>query len=122
MNKGSMMKGREKGGMRVSAALGAAATFGAAMAAGIWVSHAAAQTPASPGPFTDAQAQAGQAAYTRNCASCHESGEAPVLAGEGFLRVWGNRTTRDLFARIKDTIDRKSTRLNSSHANISYAV
>src|SRR5476649_280548 len=104
MNKGPIMKGRGKRGMRVSAALGAAATFGAAMAAGIWVSHAAAQTPASPGPFTDAQAQAGQAAYTRNCASCHESGEAPVLAGEGFLRVWGNRTTQNLFARIKDTM------------------
>lgn len=99
-----MMKGREKKVARISAALGMAVTFGAAMAAGVWVSHAVAQTSTSPGPFTDAQAQAGQAAYARNCASCHDSGEAPPLAGEGFLGVWGNRTTRDLFARVKDTM------------------
>jgi len=97
------MKGREKWGTRVSAALGAAITFGAAMA-GVWVSHAAAQTSANPAPFTNAQAQAGQAAYARNCASCHDNGEAPPLAGAGFLGVWGNRTTRDLFARVKDTM------------------
>jgi alcohol dehydrogenase (cytochrome c) len=101
MNKGRMMKGLEKRGTRVSAALGAAVMFGAAVA-GVWVSHAAAQT--SAGPFTNAQAQTGQAAYASNCASCHDSGEAPPLVGAGFLGVWGNRTTRDLFARIKDTM------------------
>src|SRR5438445_10786619 len=93
-----MMRRRERVVTCVSVALGAA------IAAGIWVSHAVAQSTASPGPFTNAQAQAGQAAYTRNCASCHGSGEAPPLAGAGFLGVWGNRTTRDLFARVKDTM------------------
>src|SRR3712207_9033794 len=37
----------------------------------------------------------------------------PVLAGEHIMR---------LREREKTTLDRKSTRLNSSHANISYAV
>ena len=66
--------------------------------------QALAQTATTPGPFTDAQAQAGQAAYAQNCARCHDSGEAPPLTGAGFLNVWGSRTTHDLFARIKDTM------------------
>jgi alcohol dehydrogenase (cytochrome c) len=81
--------------MAASAAIAIAAIGG-------W--HALAQTAAKPGPFTDAQAQAGQAAYAQNCAKCHDSGEAPPLTGAGFLNVWGNRTTRDLFARVKDTM------------------
>src|SRR3954468_6745142 len=81
--------------MAASAAIAIAAIGG-------W--HALAQTAARPGPFTDAQAQAGQAAYAQNCAKCHDSGEAPPLSGAGFLNVWGNRTTRDLFARVKDTM------------------
>jgi alcohol dehydrogenase (cytochrome c) len=89
--------------MRASAAFGAAVAF-VAIAADVWVSHAVAQTSSSPGPFTNGQAQAGQAAYARNCASCHENGEAPPLAGPGFLGVWGSRTTRDRFARVKDTM------------------
>jgi alcohol dehydrogenase (cytochrome c) len=74
------------------------------IAAGAWLSQALAQTPAKPGPFTEAEAQAGQAAYAQNCALCHDSGEAPPLSGAGFLNVWGGRTTKDLFARIKDTM------------------
>jgi alcohol dehydrogenase (cytochrome c) len=72
------------------------------IAAGTWMSHASAQT--TPGPFTEAQAQAGQTAYAQNCARCHESGEAPPLNGPGFLNVWKSRTTRDLYARVKDTM------------------
>ncbi|HEY2008317.1 MAG TPA: PQQ-binding-like beta-propeller repeat protein [Rhizomicrobium sp.] len=80
-----------------------AATALTAVAAGMWTSHAFAQT-ANPAPFTEAQAQAGQAAYAQNCARCHESGEAPPLNGTGFLNVWGSRTTKDLYARVKDTM------------------
>ncbi|HMH65817.1 MAG TPA: PQQ-binding-like beta-propeller repeat protein [Rhizomicrobium sp.] len=76
----------------------------AVLAAGSWLSHALAQTPAKAGPFTEAQAQAGQAGYAQNCARCHDSGEAPPLTGSGFLNVWGSRSTRDLFARVKDTM------------------
>jgi alcohol dehydrogenase (cytochrome c) len=72
-------------------------------AAAIWMPHASAQT-ATPGPFTDAQAQAGQAAYAQNCARCHDAGEAPQLSGGAFLNAWGSRTTRDLYARVKDTM------------------
>src|SRR5690242_18047679 len=82
-------------GMGASAAIAIAAIGG-------W--HALAQTAAQPGPFTDAQAQAGQAAYAQNCAKCHDSGEAPPLTGAGFLNVWASRTTHDLFARVKDTM------------------
>lgn len=83
----------------------AAASFAlVAISAGVWMSHALAQTSSNPGPFTEAQAQAGQAAYVQNCAKCHDSGEATPLAGAGFLNVWGSRTTHDLFARIKDTM------------------
>jgi hypothetical protein len=102
------MNGREKRVARVSAA------FGAVITASVWISHAVAQSSAGPGPFTYAQAQAGQAAYASNCASCHDSGEAPPLAGRGFLGVWGNRTTRDLFARVKDTMPLDKTPCRST--------
>jgi alcohol dehydrogenase (cytochrome c) len=82
----------------------AAVTASAAIATSVWISQAFAQTPPNPGPFTEAQAQAGQATYAQNCAKCHESGEAPPLSGAGFLNVWGSRTTKDLYARVKDTM------------------
>src|SRR5690554_7396453 len=40
----------------------------------------------------------------------------------GVLPVSSKRIIRLLFFRKQDTIDRKSTRLNSSHVRISYAV
>ncbi|HUE63230.1 MAG TPA: c-type cytochrome, partial [Rhizomicrobium sp.] len=95
-----MLKDNDRSIMRATAAVAASA----AIAAGVWISHARAQPASSPGPFTEAQAQAGQAAYAQNCARCHDSGEAPPLTGAGFLNVWGTRTTRDLFSRIKDTM------------------
>jgi len=82
----------------------AAASVVAVLAAGGWLSYALAQAPAKAGPFTEAQAQAGQAGYVQSCARCHDSGEAPPLTGPGFLNVWGSRSTRDLFARVKDTM------------------
>ena len=84
------------------------------------MSHALAQPSSNPGPFTEAQAQAGQAVYAQNCARCHDSGEAPPLTGAGFLNVWGSRTTRDLFARIKDTmpVDNPGTLSNDTVASV----
>jgi alcohol dehydrogenase (cytochrome c) len=63
------------------------------------------QTPAV-GPFTDAQASAGQTAYGQNCASCHANslggaGEAPALTGTGFMGSWGRRTTQELYNEIR---------------------
>jgi alcohol dehydrogenase (cytochrome c) len=98
------MEGRKKKATGIYAGLGMAVPFGAMIAAGAWTASAVAQTPTNPGPFTNDQARAGQAAYASNCASCHDSGEAPPLAGDGFLGVWATRTTRDLFARVKDTM------------------
>lgn len=87
---------------------------------GVWMAHAVAQTPPAAGPFTEAQAQAGQAAYAQNCARCHDAGEAPQLSGPGFLNVWASRTTKDLFARIKDTmpVDNPGVLTNDTAASI----
>ncbi len=66
------------------------------------------QTPMA-GPFTAAQADAGQVIYQSTCAPCHLPNmrgnfEAPPLAGGNFLNTWGNRTTVDLFSRIRATM------------------
>src|SRR5215831_252750 len=89
----------------------------AATAAGLWSARA---QNAARGPFTDAQAEAGRAAYAQNCARCHDSGEAPPLSGAAFLGAWGNRSTRDLFSRIKDTmpVDNPGILDNDSAASI----
>src|SRR6187402_995123 len=92
----------------IKASMGAFAAFGAVLAlgaAGIWASHAVAQTGTAPGPFTEAQAQAGQAVFTGRCASCHEAGGETIrLIGPGFTDTWRTRTTRDLYTRIKTTM------------------
>ena len=93
-----MIKGREKASMRAFIAFGVAVTLGAA---GV----AAAQTGVAPGPFTDTQAQAGQAIYNSRCASCHDAGGETIrLWGPGFTAAWKTRTTRDLYTRIKTTM------------------
>jgi len=84
--------------------LARAAALASAAAAGVWMTHAVAQSAPVAGPFTDAQAQAGQTAYAQNCARCHDAGEAPVLSGASFMNAWGTRTTKDLYARVKDTM------------------
>ncbi len=60
----------------------------------------------SAGPFTAAQAKAGQAAYAENCAVCHNStlmgsGEAPPLVGSAFLSSWGARGAKEFHDVIK---------------------
>jgi alcohol dehydrogenase (cytochrome c) len=95
-----MIKGREKVAMGAFAAAIALVAMGAA---GLWASHAVAQT--RPGPFTDAQAQAGQAIYTSRCASCHEAGGETIrLIGAGFTDAWRTRSTKELYTRIKTTM------------------
>jgi alcohol dehydrogenase (cytochrome c) len=57
------------------------------------------------GPFTDAQAQAGQAVYNSRCASCHDAGgETARLVGPSFADGWKSRSTHDLYVRIKTTM------------------
>ncbi len=59
------------------------------------------QPAAATGPFTAAQADAGRAAYQKNCAGCHGGdlggrNDASQLAGSLFMGSWGGRTTSDL--------------------------
>src|SRR5438105_2330299 len=70
---------------------------------------AASQTPTAPAPYTAGQAAAGRVAYQSSCEGCHLAdlggrNEAPPLAGAAFMRVWGRRTTRDLFAFMQATM------------------
>jgi mono/diheme cytochrome c family protein len=57
---------------------------------------------ASPPPvFTKEQADAGRAAYAKNCASCHMpdltgNAEIPPLVGASFIGTWEHKTTKDL--------------------------
>ena len=68
---------------------------------------AAGQAPESV--YTAAQAAAGRAVYEQECASCHQpnlqgSFEAPPLAGESFLRFWGDLAPSDLYDRISSSM------------------
>jgi alcohol dehydrogenase (cytochrome c) len=78
----------------------------AAMAvASLWV--ASAQT--AEGPFTEAQATAGRAAYAANCAGCHQAnlagaGEQPPLAGASFMASWGKRSVKEFYDDIRSTM------------------
>lgn len=78
--------------------------------AGVSLSLTAQQpAPAAPGVFTAAQANAGQAAYATNCASCHlqdlaGQNEAPQLAGPNFRSSWGKRTPKDLIEYMSATM------------------
>jgi alcohol dehydrogenase (cytochrome c) len=61
--------------------------------------------PTAAGVYTAAQAQAGQAAYTQNCAGCHSadfrgSGDAPAVSGPDFTAKWGPRAANDLFTYV----------------------
>ena len=58
-------------------------------------------TPPRAPAFTQAQADAGAAAYKQNCASCHGAGLegehlAPALSGERFDRTWRGRPAGSL--------------------------
>ncbi len=86
-------------------ALGAAAAIGAAAAAAILASHAIAQAQTKPGPFTEAQATAGQPVYTGKCAACHDAGgETAKLLDPSFAQAWRSRSTAALYTRIKKTM------------------
>jgi alcohol dehydrogenase (cytochrome c) len=76
----------------------------AAVTAGFWVVSGAAQT--AEGPFTDAQAKAGRAAYAANCGGCHQqnlsgSGDQVPLAGPTFMASWGRRPVKEFYDDIR---------------------
>src|SRR5579872_1553542 len=78
----------------------------AVLAIGLRITSLHGQQGPVAGPFTDPQANAGQTAYTQNCASCHANslqggGEAPALIGASFVNSWGRRTTQELYNEIR---------------------
>ncbi|MBZ5595191.1 MAG: c-type cytochrome [Acidobacteriia bacterium] len=61
------------------------------------------------GIYTAAQAQRGQALYTKHCASCHREnleghGTTPSLAGSEFLARWDGQTVDDLFEKMQESM------------------
>src|SRR5215469_15177424 len=80
---------------------------------------------ASPGPYTQEQADRGKAAYADQCASCHGrqlSGgdEAPALIGGEFLRNWRDRTFEALLAKVQTSMpaDRPGTLSKQMNSDI----
>ncbi len=68
------------------------------------------------GVFTVEQAKRGEAAYAKECASCHledlsGTDRGPSLAGDTFLNAWADRSVGALFDRTDKTMpqDRPGT-------------
>ena len=88
--------------------LASAAGF-AAMVVAPGMAAVAAGQAAEDGVHTAAQAASGRAIYERECAVCHQANlqgsfEAPQLAGESFLRFWGDLSPADLLVRISGSM------------------
>ncbi|MEO8661282.1 MAG: cytochrome c [Bryobacteraceae bacterium] len=61
------------------------------------------------GIYSQAQADRGQALYTKACASCHRAnlvsrGQTPSLSGSGFLEKWDGQTLGDLFEKMQTSM------------------
>jgi quinoprotein glucose dehydrogenase len=56
------------------------------------------------GVYTQAQAARGRAAYELNCAQCHDSGEAPSLVGDAFMRAWFEDSLDVPLRKMRDTM------------------
>ncbi|MGH9678701.1 MAG: PQQ-binding-like beta-propeller repeat protein [Candidatus Acidiferrales bacterium] len=81
----------------------------AGAALGWAIAARAAQDAPKTGPFTAEQAKAGLALYESTCSQCHLDDltgtfEAPPLAGVNFMNTWRNRTSKDLFAKIRTSM------------------
>lgn len=68
--------------------------------------EAAQSKSVNDGVFSDAQATRGEAAYKKDCSSCHGDGLAgdgfaPGLAGSEFLSNWNGTSVGDLFDRVR---------------------
>jgi alcohol dehydrogenase (cytochrome c) len=60
-------------------------------------------------PYTADQVTQGRADYAANCASCHQAnlsggGEAPSLSAGNFMKSWGEKSTRELFAYTRSAM------------------
>jgi mono/diheme cytochrome c family protein len=70
--------------------------------------HAQAARTVQDGIYTSAQAERGQALYTKRCAFCHgnklDGGQAPPLAGDVFLSNWRADPLSALVSKIHNTM------------------
>ena len=88
---------------RALVALGIVAVVGAS-------ARGAAQTTVWDGVYTEAQAKRGEAAYLKDCASCHkehllgDDDYANPLIGPVFLAKWNNKSVADLYEKNKTTM------------------
>jgi len=53
------------------------------------------------GVYTAAQAARGKVVYEERCAECHNTGEAPVLFGTGFMRRWFQEPLGNVFTKMQ---------------------
>jgi len=100
----------------------AASAAGLAAALALWGGALAQQ---AMGPFTAQQAGAGRADYAANCAACHQAnlsggGEAPSLAAGNFMKSWGGKSTRELYAYIHSAmpLGKGGSLSDATYANI----
>ena len=77
---------------------------------GTLASPAAQEKTVDQGVYTTAQAARGAQIHEDYCANCHREpgGNAPVIAGERFLRTFSDATLQNLFTTIKTTMPRNS--------------
>jgi S-disulfanyl-L-cysteine oxidoreductase SoxD len=82
----------------------------------VGTSGALAQSPGSPGVFTEEQAKRGAAAYSANCAGCHGADlhstdrEVPDLTGGPFKDGWVGRIIFEKFEITRDTMPPREER------------
>jgi mono/diheme cytochrome c family protein len=72
------------------------------------------------GVYTAAQAARGGKVFESQCATCHREvgGVAPVLAGDRFMRAFGDATLQAVFTTIKTTMPRPAP---GSLSDVEYA-
>lgn len=80
-----------------------------AAAGGLSAATLLAQGPSGTAVYTKAQAEAGNTAYQKYCASCHTPdlggrNEFPALAGDDFFASWKSRSTQELYDFIRATM------------------
>ena len=61
------------------------------------------------GVYTEGQAEAGAASYTKHCSECHLAdlagdGFAPALKGPEFMNNWNSLSVGDLYERIRSSM------------------
>lgn len=74
-----------------------------------WTLAAQSQKSVWDGVYSDAQAQRGDAAYHKLCASCHGDdlvgqGQTPPLSGDDFKSNWNGQTVDDLLEEVQTSM------------------